>query len=827
MNKFTREEVIASALVYFKGDSLAANVWADKYALKDSEGNIYEKTPLDMHKRMAREVARIEDKYKNPLSYEEILEVFVGFKYLVPQGSPMAGIGNPFVKTSLSNCYVIPPTHDSYGGIMMTDQQQVQLMKRRGGVGHDLGTIRPIGSIANGSRLKGNTGMPLFMERFSNSTREVAQDNRRGALMLSCPIRHPDAEVFIDKKMDTKQVTGANVSVKVDDEFMESLTKDGKYTQRFPVDGNNPKITKEIDSRTLWNKIIYNAWKSAEPGVLFWDTILRESPTQGYGKSWKESSTNPCGEIPLNPYDSCRLLAINLYSYVDNPFTEFAVFNTEKFSNHVRKAQRIMDDIIDLEVERLDAIIDKIKRDPEPYGVKEVELDLWINIRKKAIEGRRTGLGITAEGDMIAALGYTYGTPDATEVAVSVHKLMAVEAYKSSIDMAEERGPFNIYYLARETGGFIDRIFEAMPYEYKQKWRDHGRRNIAMLTIAPTGTTSLMTQTSSGIEPVFMPAYKRRRKTENADLCVFKDEIGDMWEEYHVFHPKFKEWYNINNMDTTGLDVKELENCTDAEITELIKLSPYYNATSDDVDYIEKVYMQGAIQKWVDHSISVTVNVPKDTTVDTVAEIYMTAWKQGCKGVTIYRDGSRAGVLVKHTDDHNTEIIYIDAPKRPETLEVDMYNFRALGQDWTGIVGLLKGKPYEIFAMPQFGSKEFSKSITKGTLTRKGKQRYKLSGVYKSQEYIIDNIIQFMSADEQYQTRDLSGSLRHGRHPKHIVSDIDKSSYVSSFRRAISRILKSYLTNEDVSDKCPSCSEALVFESGCKTCNHCGWSACS
>lgn len=830
MEKKKREEVLKTAINYFKGDDLAANVWVDKYCLKDSEGNYYESTPDDMHRRMAKEFARIEAKYPNPISEQEIYELFKDFKYVVPQGGPMAGIGNDFVITSLSNCFVIgnEGESDSYGGIMKIDQEQVQLMKRRGGVGHDLSHLRAKGLVANGSKLKGDTGMTLYMSRYSNSTREVAQDNRRGALMLSTSIKHPDAEEFIDMKLDTTKVTGANVSVRIDDEFMTSVELRKDYIQQFPVDSLNPLMTKTINASTLWNKIVHNAWKSAEPGILFWNTILRESPTAGYGEEWKPVSTNPCGEIPLCPYDSCRLIALNLFSYVKNPFTVDSYFDWKLFKDHVRKAQRIMDDLIDLEIEKIDKIINKINNDPESLEIKSVELNLWKKIRKKAVDGRRTGLGVTAEGDMLAALGLRYGTKEATNAAVQIHKRLAIHAYESSIDMAKERGCFNIWNFGKDLiSSFVWRIHKELSGSYAEKLLKYGRRNIALLTIAPTGTTSLMTQTTSGIEPVFLPFYKRRRKTDDVSKCNFKDEVGDMWEEFFVIHPKFKMWYEINHIGAVGFGDLHIEQLNEDELNEVFEESPYYKSTSGDIDYIEKVLMQGEIQKWVDHSISVTVNMPSSATEKMVSDVYMQAWKFGCKGVTVYRDGCRSGVLISSKDNKKEDSIeYKSAPKRPKTLEVDLYFKTALKRNWMIIVGIFNSKPYEIFAFEQPSITDFPKDIEKGKLTKVAKRHYKLTASKAGKEYVIDNIINLMNGDEQYQTTSFSLELRHGIDPKFIVDDIDKSSFITSFRKVIGRTLKNYIKDGDTGGKCPNCSNQLRYESGCKTCPSCGYSQC-
>lgn len=862
MKIFTKQEAYEASLEYFRGDSAAAKIWADKYALKDADGNLYEKTPDAMHKRLAKNLARIENNYRNPVSEEKIYSLLRNFTYLVPQGGPMAGIGNDFVLTSLSNCFVVPSAKDSYGGIMFTDQQQVQLMKRRGGVGHDMSKLRPVNTLANGTKLKGDTGMPLYMHRFSNSTREVAQDNRRGALMLSVSINHPDSDRFIDMKLDTEKVTGANVSVRITDEFMESVEDNTDFIQTFPIDlsinqhtafvenYSEDQLTKGklyplkyegdeeykgtyakiIDAKELWAKIINGAWKSAEPGILFWDTILSESPAAGYGPDWKEESTNPCGEIPLNPYDSCRLLAINLYSYVENPFTVNSFFNYDKFKEHVTIAQRLMDDIVDLEIEKLDKIIDKITSDPEEDYIKSLELDLWKNIRSRAKQGRRTGLGITGEGDMLAAMGYTYGTEYATKFAEDVHKTLAVTSYTSSITLARERGAFPLWsYYKDQESNFIKRVQKEFSYETTYEHQVYGRRNIGNLTIAPTGTTSFMTQTTSGIEPTFLPVYKRRRKTEDPSKSVFVDESGDMWEEFVVVHHKLRDWYNINKIGEFGIDKKEIEELTDDELDQIVKLSPYYKATSADVDHFEKVKMQGSIQKWVDHSISVTINVPKETTKETIDKLYTLAWKYKCKGVTVYRDGSRSGVLLSNKEEKSIDTItYANAPKRPKTLKVDIYNKVALGKSFTIVVGVLDGKPYEIMAFDQISQQEFPNEITVGTLTRVNKHHYRLEGFKKDKKFIIDNIMSLMSDDEKFQTRDLSRDLRYGIPIGPICDDIDRSSFVSSFRKVMGRVLKNYLTNDDVKDTCPdpNCGAELTFKDGCKTCPTCGWSAC-
>ena len=613
---YTFDEAFKASLDYFTGDELAAKVWVNKYALKDAFGNIYEESPNDMHHRLASEIARVEKKYPNPLSEQELFDLFDHFRYIVPQGSPMTGIGNDYQIASLSNCFVIglDGQADSYGAIIRIDEEQVQLMKRRGGVGHDLSHIRPKGSPVKNSALT-STGLVPFMERYSNSTREVAQDGRRGALMLSVSIKHPDSEAFIDAKMTEGKVTGANVSVKIDDDFMNAAVNGGTYKQQYPIDSDSPVYVKDIDASGLWKKIIHNAWKSAEPGVLFWDTILRESVPDCYADlGFRTVSTNPCGEIPLCPYDSCRLLAINLYSYVVNPFTPDAYFDYDLFKKHVGLAQRIMDDIIDLESEKIEMILAKIDSDPESMEVRQTERHLWEKIQRKTLQGRRTGVGITAEGDMIAALGLRYGTEEATDCAELIQKTLALAAYRSSVMLAKERGAFEIFDAKREEKNpFINRLREADPTLYEDMLK-YGRRNIACLTIAPTGTTSLMTQTTSGIEPVFLPVYKRRRKVNPNDSEArvdFVDETGDAFEEYIVFHHKFVTWMQANGYSAS-------KKYTQEEVEELVAKSPYYKATSNDVDWLQKVRMQGRIQKWVDHSISVTINLPNDVSEELV-----------------------------------------------------------------------------------------------------------------------------------------------------------------------------------------------------------------
>lgn len=838
-------EVLAAAIEYFKGDELAANVWINKYALKDSFGNIYELTPDDMHRRLAREIARIEKKYPNPISEEEIYQLLKDFKYIIPQGGPMTGIGNDFQIASLSNCFVIgnDGPSDSYGAVLKIDEEQVQLMKRRGGVGHDLSHIRPKGSPVMNSALT-STGVVPFMERYSNSTREVAQDGRRGALMLTISIKHPDSEAFIDAKLDGTKVTGANVSVKIDDEFMQAVKNDTVYVQKFPIDSDKPMVTKEVNARKLWEKIIHNAWKSAEPGVLFWDTVIRESVPDCYADlGFKTVSTNPCGEIPLCPYDSCRLLAVNLFSYVDNPFTPEAKFNWEKFKNHARLALRIMDDIVDLELEKIDKIIEKINKDPEDEEIKSRELNLWKKIKEKCILGRRTGVGITAEGDMLAALGLRYGSDEAIEFSTEVHKTLALEVYESSVDLAKDRGSFPIYDSIREEKNpFINRIKAARPELY-EKMIKYGRRNIAMLTIAPTGTTSIMSQTTSGIEPVFLVSYKRRRKVNPNDKNVrvdFVDEVGDAWEEYHVFHHKFIDWLKINNYN-----VDEMEKLTQEELNEIIKKSPYYKSTANDIDWVAKVKMQGAIQKWVDHSISVTVNIPEETSEEMVSKIYMTGWESGCKGITVYREGSRSGVLVSEKKDKKSEenqdnvFKNTNAPKRPKVLEADVIKFKNNDENWVAVVGLLNGRPYEIFTGRAEDSFQILSFVDKGWViknkTEDGKSRYDFQYVDKDgYKTTIEGLSRTFNEEYWNYAKLISGVLRHGMPIEYVVdmvSDLHLSGEtLNTWKNGVVRALKRYIPDGTIPahNVCPNCGdESLVYEEGCLNCKSCGMSKCS
>jgi len=833
---YSYEEAIKGAREYFMGDDLAAKVWASKYALKDSYGNLYEKSPDDMHRRLASEIYRIEKKYPNPITEESIYQAFKDFKYIIPQGGPMTGIGNDYQIASLSNCFVIgnKGDSDSYGGIMKIDQEQVQLMKRRGGVGHDLSHIRPKGSPVLNSALT-STGVVPFMERYSNSTREVAQDGRRGALMLSISIKHPDAESFIDAKLEAGKVTGANVSVKITDEFMEAVVNGRSFRQQYPVKSEEPKFVKDIDARKLWNKIVHNAWKSAEPGVLFWDTIRRESVPDSYADLGYETvSTNPCGEIPLCPYDSCRLIAINLYGYVNNPFTPEAEFDFELFKEHVHLSQRIMDDIIDLEQEKIDAIIAKIENDPEAQELKQVELNMWKNIRHKTGEGRRTGIGITAEGDMLAALGLRYGTDEATEFSVNVHRILAVEAYRASTEMAKERGPFPIYDSEREINNpFITRLREADPDMYAAMEK-HGRRNIALLTIAPTGTTSLMSQTTSGIEPIFMPFYKRRRKVNPNDKDVkvsFIDEVGDHWEEFVVFHHKFVDWMRVN-----GYDFDQVKNMSEVEISEIVEKSPYNKATANDVDWVAKVRMQGAIQKWVDHSISVTINLPSDAKEELVSELYLTAWKEGCKGATVYRDGSRSGVLVSNNkDDKKPEW----SPERPKVLDADVIRFQNNEEKWIAFVGLKDGVPYEIFTGLQDDEMfPIPKSIVKGKILKNkddaGNTRYDFQYTDKyGYKNTLGGLSHMFKPEFWNYARLISGVLRYGMPAKDVVElvssmKLDNES-INTWKNGVERSLKRYIPNgTKAKGKCSSCgSISLVYQEGCLICTDCGTSKCS
>ena len=837
---YTQDEAFSASLKYFKGDDLAARVWVNKYALKDSDGNIYEKNPNDMHRRIAKEIARVEKKYPNSMTENEVFDLIKDFKYIVPQGSPMAGIGNKYQVGSLSNCFVIGNNgdSDSYGGIMKIDQEQVQLMKRRGGVGHDLSHIRPKGSPVKNSALT-STGIVPFMERYSNSTREVAQDGRRGALMLSVSINHPDAEDFIDAKMEQGKVTGANVSVRMDDTFMKAVKNESSYTQKYPIFSQNPKYSKDIEANKLWKKIVHNAWKSAEPGILFWDTIINESVPDCYADlGYKTVSTNPCGEIPLCPYDSCRLLAINLFSYVEQPFTDKANFNFDLFKKHIAAAQRIMDDIIDLELEKVDAILAKIDADPEGEEVKGVERNLWLNIKKKAEEGRRTGIGITAEGDMLAALGIKYGSEKGTDFSVEIHKTIALEAYRASVYAAKERGAFGIFDSEREKENpFILRLKEADEKLYYDML-EYGRRNIALLTIAPTGTTSLMTQTTSGIEPVFLPVYKRRRKVNPNDKDArvdFIDEIGDSWEEYVVFHHRFKEWMKINGHDID-------KNYSQEELNELVEQSPYHQATSNDVDWLSKVRMQGAVQKWVDHSISVTINLPNDVDEELVGKLYLEAWQAGCKGVTVYRDGSRSGVLISNEEkkEESHESLISFPTKRPQTLEANVVRFQNNKEKWIAFIGLIDDKPYEIFTgladdedgilIPRWATEGLIIKNRNEDGTSRYDFQYQNKRGYKT---TIEGLSHKFDPEYWNYAKLISSTLRHGMPIEKAVELINSlqldSESINTWKNGVARALKRYVEDGTLArkQKCDNCnSSQLIYQEGCLTCKDCGSSKC-
>lgn len=837
--QYQPDEIMKSSVEYFGGDELAANVWMNKYALRD-DNKIYELNPDMMHHRLASEFARIEQNYPNPMSEETIYELLKDFKYVIPQGSPMSGIGNDFQVVSLSNCFVIGNSgaSDSYGGIMKIDQEQVQLMKRRGGVGHDLTHIRPSGSPVKNSALT-STGIVPFMERYSNTTREVAQGGRRGALMLSISIKHPNAEQFIDAKLEQGKITGANVSVKITDEFMQCV-RDGKpFVQQYPVDSATPLVRKEIDARALWNKIIHNAWASAEPGVLFWDTILRESVPDCYADfGYRTVSTNPCGEIPLCPYDSCRLIAVNLFSYVKNPFTKEAEFDYDLFRDHIIKAQRLMDDLIDLELEKVNKILAKIESDPEGDDIKSVERNLWLNIKMKCLEGRRTGLGITAEGDMLAAMGLRYGSDEATEFSVNVHRTLACSAYRSSVIMAKERGGFPLYDSNREKlNPFIQRLAEADPQLYTDMLQ-YGRRNIALLTIAPTGTVSICTQTTSGIEPVFLVSYKRRKKINPNDKDsskhkIVKDENGDYFEEYNVLHPKFIDWLMLR-----GYNKEQIERMEDRELDKLIAESPYYKATSADIDWVSKVKMQGAIQKWVDHSISVTVNIPKETTEEVVSTIYMTAWESGCKGCTIYRDGSRHGVLVsKSTGDKCSEFGENKAPKRPKKLEAEVVRFKNEKEDWIAVVGMYNNRPYEIFT-GRAESFILPKWVEKGWVIRvkeKGDEHARYDFQFLDQDgyhVTMEGLSRMFKKEYWNYAKLISGILRHGMPIPNVVDLIGKLNFdvdsITTWSNGVARALKRYIKDgTETGETCPDCGGKIIYTGGCKSCPNCGWSKCS
>ena len=841
-NTYTYDDALAASLEYFDGDELAARVWVNKYAMKDSFGNIYERTPADMHWRIANEIARVERQYENPLTAQEVFDLLDHFRYIVPAGSPMTGIGNDFQVASLSNCFVIglDGPADSYGAVIKIDEEQVQLMKRRGGVGHDLTHIRPSGSPVKNSALT-STGIVPFMERYSNTTREVAQGGRRGALMLSISIKHPNAEQFIDAKLEQGKITGANVSVKITDEFMECVRNGKPFVQQYPVDSPNPIVRQEIDARALWNKIIHNAWASAEPGVLFWDTILRESVPDCYADfGYRTVSTNPCGEIPLCPYDSCRLIAVNLFSYVKNPFTPQAEFDYDLFRDHITKGQRLMDDLIDLELEKVNMILSKIESDPEGDDIKSVEKNLWLNIKMKCLEGRRTGFGITAEGDMLAAMGLRYGTEEAIDFSVNVHRTLACTAYRSSVIMAKERGCFPLYDANREKlNPFIQRLAEADPQLYTDMLQN-GRRNIALLTIAPTGTVSICTQTTSGIEPVFLVSYKRRKKINPNDKDsskhkIIKDESGDYFEEYNVLHPKFVDWLKIK-----GYTQEQIDDMDDKQLDKLIAESPYHLATSADINWVDKVRMQGAIQKWVDHSISVTVNIPKETTEETVSTIYMTAWESGCKGCTIYREGSRNGVLVSKSEASKCQELHFmenKAPKRPKKLEAEVVRFKNDREDWIAVVGMYEQRPYEIFT----GRAEnfvLPKWVEKGWVIRvkeKGDEHARYDFQFLDQDgyhVTMEGLSRMFKKEYWNYAKLISGILRHGMPIPNVVDLIGKLNFdvdsITTWSNGVARALKRYIKDgTETGETCPDCGSKIIYTGGCKSCPNCGWSKCN
>jgi len=836
---FSHEEALAAATEYFGGDTLAAGVWLSKYALKDSYGHIYENNPDAMHHRIAAEIARIENRYPNPLPESEIYQLLRRFRYLVPQGSPMAGIGTPFQVVSLSNCFVIGAegNADSYGGIMKIDEEQVQLMKRRGGVGHDLSHLRPAGTPVMNSALSG-TGILPFMERYSNSTREVAQDGRRGALMLTLSIQHPDSPTFVDAKLDHTKVTGANISLRIDDEFMMAAVSGSTYRLRFPVGSQNPTMEKEINATDLWKKIVHNAWKSAEPGVLFWDTVLRESVPDCYADlGFRTVSTNPCGEIPLCPYDSCRLLAINLLSYVEQPFTKEASFNVELFKKHAQLAQRVMDDIIDLELEKIEGILAKIKRDPEPEAIKTTERDLWLKIQEKCQQGRRTGIGITAEGDMLAALGIRYGSPESLDFCENLHRTLALAVYRGSVNLARERGAFPIYDAQREAQNpFIQRLREADPELYAHM-AQYGRRNIALLTIAPTGTTSLMTQTTSGLEPVFRISYKRRRKVNPNDQNArvsFTDEVGDAWEDYHVFHHPFKLWLQAN-----GYEPAQVDKLSEPELDKIIETSPWSGATAEDVDWVSKVHLQGRVQKWVDHSISVTVNVPEDATESLIEKIYLTGWEAGCKGMTVYREGSRSGVLLSNkAEEKKTAFTETVAPKRPKVLDAVVQSFMNNDERWVAVVGLYEGRPYEIFTGRAVDSFIILTQISEGKVLKNkedGKNRYDFQYVDKAgYKVTIEGLSRTFNKEFWNYARLISGVLRHGMPLAYVVDMVDnlhlETASLNNWKNGVVRALRKFILDgtEPSHNTCPACkTEGLVYQEGCLHCKNCGHSECN
>tara|TARA_B100001123_G_C15335798_1_gene1032773 strand:+ start:558 stop:3044 length:2487 start_codon:yes stop_codon:yes gene_type:complete len=826
---FKFEEAVRESSEYFCNDELAANVFITKYALTDKHGNLHEKTPDDMHRRLAREFARVESTYPNPLSEEEIYGLFKDFRFIIPQGSPMSGIGNPYQVQSISNCFVIESPHDSYGGILKADQELVQIAKRRGGVGFDLSTIRPHG-VATANCAKTTDGIEVFMDRFSNSCREVAQNGRRGALMLSISVHHPQICDFIKIKRDLTRVTGANISVRLSDEFLNAVEAGTDVELRFPVDSKEPLISKNVDALELWDQIIENAHACAEPGLLFWDTATSMTPSDVYkDEGFGSTSTNPCGEIILSPYDSCRLMVVNLLSFVDNPYTDNASFNYEKMAEVVQKAQRLMDDMIDLEVEQVEKILTKIDMDPEPDEVKQIEKDLWENIKTQAILGRRTGLGVTAVGDALAALGIRYGSSDSIEVVELFYKTLAVNAYRSSCIMAKERGSFEMHDHNKERNHpFLERIFEAAP-DVREMSKKYGRRNIALTTTAPAGSVSVLTQTTSGIEPAFMLHYTRRKKlTENdADGRVdFVDESGDRWQEYNVYHHGFKKW-----MEAFGAGGDEATNNE-----KLVEMSPYNGATANEIDWVAKVKMQAAAQKWVCHAISNTTNLPADVDIETVKDVYLTGWKLGCKGVTVYRDGSRAGVLVGASNESGSEFTTQEAPSRPDELKCSIHHASIKGEAWTILVGLMDGRPYEVMGGLQKYI-EIPKKYRKGTIIKhhyKTKNsRYDLRIGKNGDEILIKDIVSvFDNPNHAGFTRTISLALRHGAPLQYIVEQLQKDREMDmfSFSRVIARVLKNYIKDGTLPGKttCSNCGaeESLVYQEGCVMCTACGSGKC-
>ena len=834
MKQYTYDEVFKASLEYFNGDELAAGVFVGKYALKDLEGNYHELTPKDMHNRLAREFARIEQKYPNPMSQDEIYDLFKDFRYVVPQGSPMSGIGNNYQIQSISNCFVIESPHDSYAGILHADQQQVQIMKRRGGVGFDISKIRPRGlSCENAART--TDGIELFMDRFSNSCREVAQGGRRGALMLSISVHHPQVIDFIKIKRDLTRVTGANISVRVTDKFMEAVQSGDQYLQQWPVDSDNPEIKNYVDAREIWDALIEGAHASAEPGVLFWDTAKKMTPADVYeDEGFGSTSTNPCGEIILSPGDSCRLMLVNLTSFVSNPWGKGAEFNWGKYAATVRKAQRLMDDMIDLEIEHIDKILTKIDKDPEPDHVKKIEKELWEFIKAQAIRGRRTGLGITGLGDAIAMLDQTYGSEESIKTVEEMYKWLALNSYDESITLAKERGAFPICDVKREQGHpFLERIISELLPERIDDYHTYGRRNIANTTTAPAGSVSCLTQTTSGIEPAFQAMYKRRKKINPNDEGAsvdFIDDLGDKWTEYTVYHHGFQQWLNsIHSPDVQDKHTSE----------ELVEISPYNNSTANEIDWRSKVQLQAAAQKWVCHAISNTTNLPSDIDVETVKDIYKLGWELGCKGITVYRDGSRSGVLVSadDTDQEDNSITTRHAPKRPETLECDIHHTTIRGERWIVLVGLLDNKPYEVMG-GRADLVEIPRRYSKGFLTKRSykttSNKYDLTfGLSEDEKGSIKDVVSvFDNPDNSGYTRAISTSLRHGVPVQFLVEQMhkDKESSMFSFSKSVARCLKKYIEDGSKASVsvCTNCGseDTIIYQEGCQTCTACGFGAC-